>query len=206
MRVKHQTQSSNNRRGYTLLELVIGLGSATLLCGGMASAISVASRGMEATDSPQAQTADVVTAQRQIARDLQHALRFTERTATAITLLVPDRDNNGLPESVRYAWSGTPGDPLTYSLNGGTPVNIEEDVQSFAFNFETRAMTAPALVINPSPAATEPPADSDEAALAAEAKVDTGSGTASTESTTPTLEEFLESEDTGKGKGKGKKK
>jgi hypothetical protein len=63
--------------------------------------------------------------------DLQTAKSFTERTATAVTFTVPDRDGDNIDETIRYAWAGTPGDPLTYQLNGGTATTLADDVQQF---------------------------------------------------------------------------
>ena len=51
--------------------------------------------------------------------DLEFALAFSEKTDHALTFTVPDRDGDFISETIRYAWSGTPGDPLTRQYNGG---------------------------------------------------------------------------------------
>lgn len=200
---------SPQRGGYTLLETVISLGAASLLCGGMASALHVAGRGMEAGQSSPAVTSDAVVSQRQLLRDLQHALRFSERTPHAVTFLVPDRTGDGRPDEVRYAWSGTPGDPLTYRLNNATPVTVVSDVQTLNFNYETRTLTAPELVINESPASDGSSSSDPSEGTKVAASVD-GGGTEATASTSgstdESLNDFLEENDTGNGKGKGKGK
>jgi hypothetical protein len=63
--------------------------------------------------------------------DLEFALAFSEQTATAMTFTVPDRDGDLLAETIRYAWSGTPGDPLTRQINEGAVATMLEDVHVF---------------------------------------------------------------------------
>ena len=43
------------------------------------------------------------------------------------------------PETIRYAWSGTPGDPLTRQYNGGTVLNVSDYVQFFSLDYSKRA-------------------------------------------------------------------
>jgi hypothetical protein len=70
-----------------------------------------------------------------IAGDLHCALSFTERSANVVEFTVPDRDRNGFPETIRYEWSGSPGDPLAYQYNGGAAVNLTEDVHEFDLTY-----------------------------------------------------------------------
>jgi len=77
--------------------------------------------------------------------DVEHAISFSERTANAVTFTVPDRDGNGLPDTIRYAWSGTPGDPLTYEYNGSVAEKIAVDVHNFNLASMTRLMIAPVI-------------------------------------------------------------
>ncbi|MBU0718885.1 MAG: hypothetical protein KJ749_11600 [Planctomycetes bacterium] len=53
---------------------------------------------------------------------------------------VPDRGHDPAgDELIRYAWSGTPGDPLTYEYNGGAAVDLIPEV--FEFNLAYGATT-----------------------------------------------------------------
>jgi hypothetical protein len=63
--------------------------------------------------------------------DLEFALAFTEQSARAVTFLVPDQSGDAKLETVRYAWSGTPGDPLTRQFNGGAVAVVLENVHVF---------------------------------------------------------------------------
>ncbi len=131
------------RRGYTLAELLVASVSASLLLVGMSSSLYIASISLDpGANSPRQKTkaAEVLT---DIMIDLKLALSFRERTATAVTFTVPDRDGDRLPETIRYAWSGTAGDPLTYQYNGSSAVNVAENVQQLQFTALTRFMAAP---------------------------------------------------------------
>lgn len=133
---------SQPRPGYTLIELLVSSALGAVLLGGMGSAVYVASQAMDIDQGASAQRASNARAIDQILRDARHATSFSERTSTAITFTVPDRDGDGQPETIRYAWNGTPGDPLTYQLNGATGDALAADVSSLDFSFVTRTMTA----------------------------------------------------------------
>ena len=139
------------RRGFSLVELVISIGSATVLMAGLTACIIISTAAMRPSGVA-FEKAGLADIQRQITNDLQLATRFTERTATAVTFHVPDRDGDGNEETIRYAWAGTSGDPLTYEFNGSTAMNLVEGVQSFQFDFATRSIvgngTPPSIVIN----------------------------------------------------------
>ena len=63
-------------------------------------------------------------------------------TPNAITFDVADRNHGDPgPETITYAWAGTPGDPLTRQYNGGTIVNLQEDVQEFDLRYDLLATT-----------------------------------------------------------------
>ena len=126
----------------TLVELVTSLGIFSVLVLAMGSTILIATRALEISAAGAAPTQGSVASR--IAADFQTALAFTERDKAIATFTVPDRDGDGLPETLRYFWSGTPGDPITLSYNGGTPMTIAEDVHRFNLSYLLRT-TAPAL-------------------------------------------------------------
>lgn len=126
------------RAGQTLLELVVATTSAVVLMGGLSSSIYIASQSLDVATGSLADTRSANTALEAINRDLQSALTISELTATTITMSVPDRDGDSVPETIRYAWSGVTGDPLTQSYNGSTETNIARDVQSFSLAAVTR--------------------------------------------------------------------
>jgi len=123
--------------GQTLVELLVALGSASVLLAGLAATLIVASRMIEAPAPVQA-VLSAAEATRRLTDDLRYATYFTERTATAVTFAVPDRDGDGRQELIRYFWSGTPGDPLQRTINGGAAVIVAADVRSFGLAYTIR--------------------------------------------------------------------
>ncbi len=132
------------RGGYSLIELVIGLAASVVLMGGMASAVAVSTRSLSLADTGSGARAISTDVQRDFMADLQRATGFTERTASAITFSVPDRNGDGRPEKLRYAWAGA-GSPLTLQMNDGTVQNLATNVQQFGLSYRTKAITAPVV-------------------------------------------------------------
>lgn len=124
------------RHGFTLIELVVSVSILSVLMGGLASAMVIATKAMDggATGTARSVRASHVLAR--VSEDLSFALSFSERTPTAATFEVPDRDKNGSPEVIRYAWSGVAGDPFTVEYNNsGNPRTIAENVHDFDFSY-----------------------------------------------------------------------
>lgn len=133
------------RQGYTLVELVVSIGAASILMLGMGSAVMLSAEAFQTNETPVGRRVDTTQVQQQILNDLRYARSFSERTANAVTFTVPDRTGNGRPDTIRYAWSGTAGDPLTYSLNGSTPVELAASVNQFSLTFQTQTLNAPVI-------------------------------------------------------------
>ena len=136
------------RRAFTLLELLFAMVVMTALMGGLASALMLASRAIPDDASPAAVAIDAYYAADQIAGELFCAQSFSERTATAITFTVADRDNDTVAETIRYAWTGTPGDPLTRQYNGGTVVNIIDSAYEFDLTYEIASISGTPSVVS----------------------------------------------------------
>ncbi len=133
--------NGSRQDGFTLVEVTISMAVATVLMGGLASGLVIASRAIPDSQSALSKTVVAYHSAQQIAGELYCATSFTERTPTAITFRVADRDNNLSPETIRYAWSGTPGDPLTRKYNAGAVVTVVQDVQEFDLSYVTRSAT-----------------------------------------------------------------
>ena len=78
----------------------------------------------------------------QMMAEMQYATRFTERTSTAVTFHLPDRDGDGDEETIRYAWSGASGAPLTKQFNGGPAATLIDAVESLNFDYMTKSLPA----------------------------------------------------------------
>ncbi len=122
------------RHGHTLLEILVALAPASVLLAGLASTLYLANRMMDAPATVRA-VLSAEDAARRLTEDLREATFFTERTATAVTFAVPDRDGDGREELVRYWWSGTPGDPLQRTVNDGPPAAVAQDVRQFRLDY-----------------------------------------------------------------------
>ena len=136
--------STNHRRwGYTLVELVASMAVMSILMVALGSVMILATQAIPENGSPLHATVDASLVADDIAGDLYCALSFTERTAKAVEFTVPDRDRDAdsLPETIRYEWSGTPGDPLMRRYNGGTAVNVAEDVREFQLSYDLRTIS-----------------------------------------------------------------
>lgn len=125
-------------RGFTLVEVLLGATAGAILLAGLASSIYVASHGLHQQGVAHRRAANWQLDQ--LTHDLEQALSFSERTDHAVSMTVPDRDGNGLDDTIRYAWSGTPGDPLTYYYNGAGPEILIDSVHAFSLNSTTRQM------------------------------------------------------------------
>lgn len=133
-------QKARRPGGNTLVELLIASATAAVLTAGLAAAIGVASQAIRL---PQEAIAESRAGQRLIARilrDAQFATEISELTPHAITMSVPDRDGDNNPETIRYAWSGTPGDPLTEKYNSGPETTLANNVRSLSLDWRSRFM------------------------------------------------------------------
>lgn len=132
------------RRGYTLIELVLGMIVAALLMAGMASALVVASRAADITTDVAAHTTGARETADRITADLNHAVTLVSQNANSVSFTVSDRNGDGSPETIRYAWGGNVGDSLTREYNSSTAQTILENVQQFDLTYlATPAMSPP---------------------------------------------------------------
>lgn len=129
------------RRAFTLVELTLGLAVTTLLLGGLASAMVLASRALPQNDSVPIATLNASRCVEDLAGELFSAEAFTERTATSVEFTVPDRNADAIPETIRYSWSGSPGDSLMREYNGVGSTAIA-GVSDFALNYHLKTVAA----------------------------------------------------------------
>jgi hypothetical protein len=131
-------------RGLSLAELSVSLVIVGILSVTLGSVMVLTGRAvaLSATQAGEARVDDLVST---IASEQRFALSVTERTPKSITFTVADRDGDDAPETIRYAWSGLDGDPLTRQLNGGIPVTIVPSVHRFNLSYlvTTTAAAAP---------------------------------------------------------------
>lgn len=121
----------------TLVEVLVSAVVLAILMGGMASAVALASKAIPRTGASASVAqvqASVAEAMEMMDADLACAKTITELTATAITMTVADRGHGAAgDETIRYAWSGVVGTPLTRAYNGGAAQTLVDQVSSCAF-------------------------------------------------------------------------
>jgi len=133
------------RRGFTLIEMVVATAVLSVIMLGVGSAMIIAGRAMPDAANPAAAAITAGRTLEQIATELQYAVAVIENSATAIEFTVADRNNDDVPETIRYAWSGTPGDPLTRQYNAGALVETVGNVEllDLAYDLETSSTEIP---------------------------------------------------------------
>ena len=136
--------------GYTLIEMTLSLTLLGIIMASVGSAVMFASQAIPDDDSPVATLIQDSTALSRLAEDLALAKYVTERGTNAVTIVVDDRTGDGLPDRIRYAWSGTPGDPLTVELNGGPPTNVIDNLYQLQLDYSL----VPRTVLIPAPPAS----------------------------------------------------
>ena len=129
------------RRGFTLVELTASVAVMSVLTVALGSAMILATQAVPKSGNPLRATVQASLITDQIAGDLHCALSFTDRSAKVVEFFVPDRNQDGFPETVRYEWSGSPGDPLAYRYNGVTVVDLAEDVCQFELTYTVETGT-----------------------------------------------------------------
>ncbi len=124
--------SQRRRSGYTLIELVASLAATSILLAGMGSVVFVAARATDESGTSTKQIRASATSHDVLA-DLRYATEFHQRSLTVVEVTIADRNGDSTPDKVRYAWSGTPGDPLTRQFNSSTAADYLEDVHFFKY-------------------------------------------------------------------------
>ncbi len=138
-----RTNTTFERSAFSLVEMMAAMTVLSIMVVGVGSTLVIASRAVDDGTAVNAQIPEARDIGDLIMADFSDAIAITERTATAITITVPDRDNNGDDETLRYEWDGTAGGIVTRQYNGGTVVTIAEDVHRFDLTYLTRTVKPP---------------------------------------------------------------
>lgn len=112
------------RQGISLLELIVSMTAVTILIGGLGATLGIAVQSLAVRDAPVSKVVQSTRLSEFLAADLRIALRFSERTSSAVTFTVPDRDGDRFPETIRWAWLGVPNHQVTRLLHFSKDVVI----------------------------------------------------------------------------------
>jgi Tfp pilus assembly protein PilW len=133
---------SRDASGHTLVELVVAMVISTFLLAGLGSVMLIA-RQIAYTPSAAIRRTQSADAINQMADELRYATLILQQTSRSLEFLVNDRNADGTSEKIRYEWSGTAGDPLYKTMNGGTPVAVIQNVLQFQLDYTTVNKTTP---------------------------------------------------------------
>jgi prepilin-type N-terminal cleavage/methylation domain-containing protein len=131
---------NQNRRGFTMLEMIVAMVASAVLLAGLGSVMFIARQIAYSPTAAnrRAKTGDLVS---QISDELRYATIVLQQTPQILEFVVADRNGDGTSEKIRYEWSGTAGDPLRKTINGGTAVDVLPAVNSFVVTLQQQAKT-----------------------------------------------------------------
>lgn len=131
------------RNAFSLVEMMAAMTVLSILAVGIGATMTIASRAVDDGTAVNAQIPEARNIGDVIIADLNDALTITEHTVNTIAFTVPDRDDDGEVETIRYAWLSKGDKSLTREYNGGSAVTIAEDVQHFDLTYITRTVKPP---------------------------------------------------------------
>lgn len=133
----HASPPRRRRAAFTLVEAAVAMAVMSILIVGAAAAVMTSTSALDRGDDRSARCLRRLEAADQISADLAVATAVLERTPTAITILVADRNADGAPEKLRYRF-----DPATKAIlrevNGSPAHALATGIDSFQFNYTFR--------------------------------------------------------------------
>jgi len=127
--------------GFTLVETAAATVCTGVVVAGLASCLLIAGHVFDEDRTALTAQTRVAEPLDRVLSELRYATGFTERTATAVTFQVPDRNGDSLAETIRYSWSGTAGDPLLMTYNGSAASILVPKIQQFNLAYHLRTFT-----------------------------------------------------------------
>lgn len=129
------TAPTPSRPAFTLIETVVALVITAIILAAVASMFAMSLKAFPRPESdPGAVAAELQDAASRLRDDLSTAIATASASGADVTLKLPDRDRDGQPESVRWSWSGTPGDTLKVTLNASAPLSVGPPLASCVFS------------------------------------------------------------------------
>jgi hypothetical protein len=137
------------RDGFSAMELMVSLPTATVLIGAMSMCITMMMRSQSQDDTFFRGAYDLSSAASQISSDVESAVSVVSSSTTHIEVVVPDRNGDRLPEQIRYEWGGVSGvnaNKILWKYNQNPLAILFDDVGTF--HLQTKITFAPSLVPN----------------------------------------------------------
>ena len=130
-------------RAFSLVELIVASSIVAILLVAVQSTIMLAAHAVPAANSKATALITAAAALGQLHADAACATAFSARSATAVTFQIPDRTGDGLPETITWAWDGTPRGTLTRQFNSNPAAPVARNVRDFSLAYDTRSAQAP---------------------------------------------------------------
>ncbi len=124
-------------RGYSLVELAITLPTVAILTLGMSAAVLVSVRSIPHPGSLITANTEATRVLERLERDLRCAVEILTQEDREIRFRVPDRNGDGLPETIRYWWSGVSGTPVFRQVNAHAAEVLLGQAANFELEYQT---------------------------------------------------------------------
>lgn len=131
------TRRCDTPRGFTLIELVVSLALVSITMVAIGSTVLMASHALPKRDDPVLGTLNAARTIEQLCTEMLTAAYITEWSAHGVSFIVPDRDGDGSMETIRYAWSGKPGEAVTRQYNDQPAATVLASAEDFSLAFTT---------------------------------------------------------------------
>jgi len=123
--------------------MVVSLSVLSIVFLAMGSVMMVAAKAIPDPEDASHLLAGGAEALEQLATELQVATSVSVATDKGIAFTVPDRDNDGVDETISYIWDGAEGTPLCRRYSGGRWVAGLPQINGFELSYVTREVTEP---------------------------------------------------------------
>lgn len=135
--------STRRRCGFTLIELVLSLSLVGVVLVALGSILSLSMRAMPQSSDAASHIRNAAFPVNVMTEELGSAIEFLAITSREVRFRVNDRTGDGLPETITYSWSGTPGDPVLRRVNTDDFRPLIESVRHIRFgaSVQTRTQT-----------------------------------------------------------------
>lgn len=137
MRQKH----SRARSGISLLELVVSLPSTAMLIGCLGLCIGLMMKAKTQDENLFQTSYQLTETQSRISSDLESATSIAFISPTRVEFTVPDRNNDGLPEQIKYEFASSTSSVL-WSTNNGPQTALFDDVSLFELTPRSTVVSA----------------------------------------------------------------